>query len=124
VARHLMRSFNEEVIRCLIALPSVQATDDETAIKNTGARARWVLARFTACNLGAPQLDSLIDSSDSEIRIVFASVLGKLGVRNDHIVDALTRLSKDQDRRVRKTAEESLARVQMNPVWLGYPGTS
>ena len=124
VASHLLKSCNEEVISCLVALPSVQTTDDETAVKNTDARTQWVLARFTASNLGAPRLEALVNSPDAQIRGALASVLGKLGVRNEHIVDALTRLTKDQNPRVRKAAEESLARVRSNPVWEEYPGPS
>jgi len=117
VVSHLLRSCNEDVIRCLIALPSVQATDDETAGKNTDARARWVMARFTASNLGAPRLEALVNSPDSQVRGSLASVLGKLGVRNERINDLLTRLIKDENPSVRKAAEQSLARVQSDPVW-------
>ncbi len=124
MANHLLKSCNEEVISCLVALPSVQTTDDENAVKNTEARAQWILARFTASNLGAPRLEALVNSPDAQIRRALASVLGKLGVRNEHIIDSLTRLTNDQDPRVRKAAEESLASVRSKPEWEEYPGPS
>ena len=122
VASHLLKSCNEDVIRCLLALPSVQTTDAEIAVKNIDARTQWILARFIVSNLGAPRLEALVNGPDAQIREILASVLGKLGIRNEHIVEALTRLSKDQNPRVRKTAEASLARVRSNPVWEAYLG--
>jgi HEAT repeat protein len=117
VARHLLQSCDENVIHCLIALRSVQSTDDETAIKNTEAISQWILARCIASNLGTPDLEALLNSPDPQIRLVLASALGKLGVRNEQIIAALTHLAKDNAPQVRKTAEESIARVRGNPVW-------
>ena len=124
VASHLLKSCNEEVISRLVALPSVRTTDDETAVKNTDARTQWILARFTASNLGDRRLEALVESPEARIRGTFASVLGKLGFRNERIVDALTRLTKDQDPHVKKAAEESLAAVRSKPEWEWYPEPS
>lgn len=120
VTQYLLRNCNEEVIRCLTLLPSVQTTDDLTATTITDTRKRWILARFIASNLGTPRLASLVTSPDAEIRATVATILGKLGVRNEHITDALTRLSQDPTERVRKSAEEASKRVGGYPVWLGY----
>ncbi len=117
VARHLLRSSDERVVHSLIALPSVQSTDDEAAVKNTEAESQWLLARFVASNLGSQRLESLIDSEDPQIRVVLAAVLRKLGVRNEDIIATLTQLAKDEDPLVRKTAEQSMARVRGNPAW-------
>ncbi len=117
VARHLLRSCDENVIHCLIALRSVQSTDDETAVKNTEAISQWILARCIASNLGAPNPEALLNSLDPQIRLVLASALGKLGVRNEQIIAALTHLGRDDDPQVRKTAEESMSRVRGNPAW-------
>ena len=70
VARYLVRSCDENVIHCLIALRSVQSTDDEAAVKNTDAISQWILARCIASNLGAPGLEALINSPDPQIRLV------------------------------------------------------
>jgi HEAT repeat protein len=118
VARHLLQSCDENVVHSLIALPSVQSTDDEAAVKNAETELQWILARFIALNFGSPRLEQLVSSPDSQVRGVLASVLGKLGVRNEYIIATLTLLAKDEDPRVRKTAEESMARVQGNPVWM------
>ncbi len=118
VAGHLVRSCDENVIHCLIALRSVQSTDDETAVKNTDPISKWILARCIAFNLKAPGLEALVNSPDPQIRLALASVLGKLGVRNEQIIAALTLLAKDKDPQVRKTAEESMSRVRGNPVWM------
>jgi HEAT repeat protein len=124
VANYLLNSCNEDVIRRLVALPSVQTTDDESAVKDVDARTQWVLARFTASNLGGPRLEALINGPDAQIREVLASVLGKLGVRNERIIQALTRLTQDQSPRVRKAAEESMDSLRLIPVWEEFPGPS
>jgi hypothetical protein len=124
IARYLLKSCNEDVIRCLISLPLVQTTDDETATKLTEIRTRWILARYVASGVGTPLLDSLVNSEDAAIRLAVAMVLGKLGVRNNYITDALARLAKDEDLRVRKAADEASARVRGYPVWLEYVPSS
>jgi len=123
VASHLLKSCNEDVISCLVALPSVLTTDDETAVKRIDARTQWILARFTASNLGSPRLEALVNGPDAQVREALALILGKLGVRNERIVDSLTRLTKDQDPRVRKAAEESLVGVRSKPEWEELSGT-
>jgi len=124
VAQQLLRMCNEEVIRSLILLPSVQTTDDVTATTMTDTRKRWIFARFVASSFGTPKLAALVSNSDVEIRATVATVLGRLGVRNEHIADALTRLSMDANDRVKRTAEEGLARIKGYPVWLGYAPAS
>lgn len=120
VARYLLRRCDEEVIRCLMLLPSVQATDDETVTKLTDTRKRWVLARFIGSNLGSPRLDALLNSGDADVRVAVASTLGTLAVRNDYITAALTRLAGDANERVRSAAEKALARVGKYPIWASY----
>lgn len=120
VAQRLLRICNEDVIRCLILLPSVQTTDNVISIAMSDTRKRWILARFVAASLGTPKLAALATNSDAEIRATVTTVLGRLGVRNEHITASLTRLSQDPNERVRKMAEGALARVAQYPVWLGY----
>lgn len=124
MARYLLKSCNQEVIRCLILLPSVQITDDETATRLTETRTRWILARFVASGFGTPRLDRVVNSEDPAIKLAIVSVLGRLGVRNDYITGTLTRLSKDGDPRVRKSADEAFSRIRGYPVWLEYAPSS
>lgn len=124
MARYLLKSCNEDVIRCLMQLPSVQITDDETATKLTEIRTRWIVARYVASGLGTSRLERLVNSEDPAIRLATASVLGKLGVKNEHITDALTHLLKDEDPRVRKVADEALSRVRGYPLWLEHGPSS
>lgn len=120
VAQFLLRTGNEEVLRCLIMLPSVQTTDSSSATEMTQTWRRWILGRFVAANLGTPRLAALLKAPDWETRASVAMALGKLGVRNDHVSEALNLLSQDSNERVKKSAEESMARVKSFPVWLGY----
>jgi HEAT repeat protein len=89
-------------------------------VKNTEAISQWILSRFIASNLGAPDLEALLNSPDPQTRLMLASALGKLGVRNEQIIAALTHLTKDNDPQVRKTAEESTARVRGYPAWMDH----
>ena len=58
VASHLLKSCDEEVISCLVALPSVETTDDETAVKNNDARTQWILGEVHRVSSRGPAAGS------------------------------------------------------------------
>jgi len=124
VARYLLGRCDEEVIRCLMLLRSVQATDDETVTKLTERRTHWVLSRFIGYSLGSRRLDDVINSKDPQIRMAVASALGGLAVRNDDITAALTRLAGDENEDVRKAAEKYLSGLKQHPIWTSYSADS
>ncbi len=121
VAHSLVRLGNDVVIHDLMRLPTVQAVDDASFTDIVDKRVRWILARIVASKLGTPGTDELISSNDREVKIAVARVLGKLMVQNESIIDALTRLSKDEDEKVSATAAEILPRVRRYPIWPDFP---
>jgi len=120
VARYLLVRCDEEVIRCLLSLRSVQVTDNEPVTQLTDRRMHWVLSRFIGSNLGSRRLDDIIASKDPKIRMAVASGLGGLSVRNDEITAALTRLAGDENEGVRRAAERFLADLKRYPIWTSY----
>jgi HEAT repeat protein len=117
VARQLLTRFNEDMFGSFLSLPSVQSTDYDVFTKLADSRQEWILSRFLVANLDSPKLRALLSSKDKDVRRVTASTLGKLGIKNEQIIGALTLLAGDSNERVKKTAEEALAKVNRNPVW-------
>jgi hypothetical protein len=121
VARSLISLGNNNVIRDLIMLPAVQAVDDASFTEVVEKRVRWILARIVVSKLGTPGMNELIINNDAAVKIAVTKVLGKLMIKNDSIIEALTLLSKDKNEQVRKIASEALPRVQRYPAWSGFP---
>jgi hypothetical protein len=121
VAHGLVRLGNENVIHDLVLLPTAQPVDDTTFTEVVDKRVRWILARIVASRLGAPGMNELLTNNDPQARMAVANVLGKLMIKNDSIVEALTLLSKDKNEQVKKIATEALPRVQRYPAWSGFP---
>jgi HEAT repeat protein len=119
VARSLISLRDDNVIRDLLLLPTVQAVDDTSFTEVVDKRVRWILARIVASKLGTPGMNELIANNDPQVKIAVARVLGKLMVRNDSIIEALTLLSKDEDEQVRQIATGVLPQVRRYPVWPG-----
>jgi hypothetical protein len=121
VALSLVSLGNGNVIRDLTLLPAVQGVDDASLTEVVDKRVRWILARIVASSLGAPGMNELLTSNDPRVKTTVAKVLGKLMVKNQSIIEALTLLSKDQDEQVRKIATQALPQVQRYPAWPGFP---
>jgi hypothetical protein len=120
VARSLVSLGNDNVIRDLTLLPAVQSVDDASFTEVVDKRVQWILARIVASRLGASGMNEQLTNSDPQVKTAVAKVLGKLMVKNQGIIEALTLLSKDEDEQVRKIATQALPKVQRYPAWPGF----
>lgn len=120
-ARLLANLGHEEVVRMLNLLPSVEPDDFAYLRTASEKKTEWILARILASKLGTSRMNDLIHNPDLTVRFSVATVLGRLMVKNDDIIDALTKLTKDDSDRVREKASVALAQVEKFPRWRGLP---
>jgi HEAT repeat protein len=98
-----LASFEQELLpaRSVPLKPLEHLTEQETAADALG-------------RIGAPAVPALMEalqSSDVQVRVKAADVLGRMGPDANDAVPALIRLLDDPDERVRKTATRALGRI-------------
>ena len=118
VARRLVMQGNPSMIEAIRRLPQVEPDDLAGLKEMLNRRADWIAARLVVTGRSAEDLPSLFGSADPGTRKYFAELFGRLKVRNDRMVDALKKLSEDEDQEVRRAAEESLKKVRTYPEWI------
>jgi HEAT repeat protein len=98
-----LASFEQELlpVRSIPLKPLEHSTEQETAADALG-------------HIGAPAVPALmqaLQSSDVQVRVKAADVLGRMGADATDAVPELVRLLDDPDERVRKTAARALGRI-------------
>jgi len=117
VARRLVTLGNEQVIRAVTRVTTLEP-DDFDYLKNTvNVRSQWILSRIVASRLGTPDFDRLLKSTDPHVRLTVATMLGRLMIRNTQITRALEALQGDSDEAVRSKAAEAIRQVRQYPEW-------
>ncbi|MFH1115716.1 MAG: hypothetical protein V1792_17540, partial [Pseudomonadota bacterium] len=117
VARYLVRKGNDTVVYCLTGLPGVGPDDDKNYRKFLSDRTDWILSRIVSIKLRDGTFQELTDGNLPGVGAALAVTLGKLGIRNKSILEALERLSLDSDEEVRGKAAKALTLVNKYPVW-------
>lgn len=120
VAQYLVDKGSDRVVYCLVQLPSVGPDDAPQSKKFLRKRADWILSRIVAQRLSNGTLDGLIDSNVPAVRTALVGALGKLGVRNDAVLQLLERLCLDSEDAIRVSASKALALVKKYPAWIWW----
>jgi len=115
VSRRLVKLGNEQVVRAVTKVATLEPDDFDHLKDTLNVRSRWILSRIVGTQLGTPEFERLLKNADPHVRLTLATILGKLMIRNTHITRALEVLQRDQDETVRSSAEEAMRQLRQYP---------
>jgi len=117
IARYLVQIGNEDVIRTLLLIPSIEPDDLDHMKQSVEKRTQWLLARIVVSQLDSPKLFALARSNDRGVRLAFVKTADALSVTNPRIVEILTTLTSDSDAEISEKARVALERTKKYTMW-------